>query len=61
MKGDGMNAPHDNALPASSYGFHSVLQPQTFAHGVAAPRRPDDAATAIVGLPLRVRYSRLAL
>ena len=35
MKGDGMNAPHDNALPASSYGFHSVLQPQTFAQGVA--------------------------
>ena len=30
-----MNAPHDNALPASSYGFHSVLQPQTFAQGVA--------------------------
>ena len=35
MNGDGMNAPHDNALPASSYGFHSVLQPQTFAQGVA--------------------------
>ena len=30
-----MNAPHDNALPASSYGFHSALQPQTFAQGVA--------------------------
>ena len=30
-----MNAPHDNALPASSYGFHSVLLPQTFAQGVA--------------------------
>ena len=30
-------------------------------NGVAAPRRPDRAATAIVGLPLRVRYSRLAL
>ena len=30
-------------------------------NGVSAPRRPDDAATAIVGLPLRVRYSRLAL
>ena len=30
-----MNAPHDNALPASSYGFHCVLQPQTFAQGVA--------------------------
>ena len=35
MKGDGMNAPHDDSLPASSYGFHSVLQPQTFAQGVA--------------------------
>ena len=30
-----MNAPHDKALPASSYGFHSVLPPQTFAQGVA--------------------------
>ena len=30
-------------------------------NGVSAPRRPDDAATAIVGPPLRVRYSRLAL
>ena len=30
-----MNSPHDNALPASSYGFHCVLHPQTFAQGVA--------------------------
>ena len=30
-------------------------------NGVSAPRRPDDAATVIVGPPLRVRYSRLAL
>ena len=30
-----MNAPHDNALPASRYGFHCVLLPQTFAQGVA--------------------------
>ena len=30
-----MNTPHDNALPASSYGFHCVLPPQTFAQGVA--------------------------
>ena len=30
-----MNAPHDNALQVSSYGFHCVLQPQTFAQGVA--------------------------
>ena len=30
-----MNAPHDNALPASRYGFHCVLQPQPFAQGVA--------------------------
>jgi len=30
-----MNASHDNALPASSYGFHCVLQPRTFAQGVA--------------------------
>ena len=30
-----MNAPHDNALPASSYGFHCVLQPQSFEQGVA--------------------------
>ncbi len=30
-----MNAPHDNALPASSYGFHCVLQPQTFAQAIA--------------------------
>lgn len=29
-----MNAPHDNALLASSYGFYCVLQPQTFAQGV---------------------------
>ena len=30
-----MNAPHDTALPASSYGFHCVLPPQTFLQGVA--------------------------
>ena len=30
-----MNARHDNGLPASSYGFHCVLPPQTFAQGVA--------------------------
>ncbi len=30
-----MNHPHDNAPLASSYGFHCVLQPQTFAQGVA--------------------------
>ena len=30
-----MHAPQDNALPASSYGFHCILQPQTFAQGVA--------------------------
>ena len=30
-----MNALHDNALPTPSYGFHCVLQPQTFAQGVA--------------------------
>ena len=30
-----MNAPHDKAMPAASYGFHCVLQPQTFAQGVA--------------------------
>lgn len=30
-----MNAPHDKALQASSYGFHCVLQPQAFAQGVA--------------------------
>lgn len=30
-----MNAPHDNALPALSYGFHCVLQTQTFAQGTA--------------------------
>ena len=35
MRGDVMNAPHDKALPASSYGFHCVLQPQSFAQGVA--------------------------
>ena len=30
-----MNAPHDKALQASSYGFHCVLQPQAFSQGVA--------------------------
>ena len=30
-----MNAPHHNALPASSYGFHCNLQPQTFAQAIA--------------------------
>ena len=30
-----MNARHDNSLPASSYGFHCVLPPQTFLQGVA--------------------------
>ncbi len=30
-----MNHPHANAPAASSYGFHCVLQPQTFAQGVA--------------------------
>ena len=30
-----MNARHDNGLPASNYGFHCVLQRQTFAQGVA--------------------------
>ena len=30
-----MNGPHGNALPASSYGFHCVLPPETFAQGVA--------------------------
>ena len=31
-----MNHPHDiSATPASNYGFHCVLQPQTFAQGVA--------------------------
>ena len=30
-----MNHPHDNAPAPSSYGFHCVLQPQTFAQGVA--------------------------
>ena len=30
-----MNAPHDKALPASSYSFHCVLQPQAFSQGVA--------------------------
>lgn len=30
-----MNAPHDKALPASSYGFRCVLQPQAFSQGVA--------------------------
>ena len=30
-----MNHPYDNAPLAPSYGFHCVLQPQTFAQGVA--------------------------
>ena len=30
-----MNARHDKGLPASSYGFHCVLPPQTFSQGVA--------------------------
>ena len=30
-----MNHPHDNAPRASSYGFHCVLPPQTFAQAVA--------------------------
>lgn len=30
-----MSAPHNDALPASNYGFHCVLQPQAFAQGVA--------------------------
>ena len=30
-----MNNVHDNALTTSSYGFHCVLQPQTFAQAVA--------------------------
>ncbi len=30
-----MNNPHDNALPASGYGFYCILPPQTFAQGVA--------------------------
>ena len=30
-----MNHPHDNAPAPSSYGFHCVLRPQTFAQGVA--------------------------
>lgn len=30
-----MNAPCDNVLPASSYGFHCVLPPQTFAQAIA--------------------------
>ena len=30
-----MSARHNNALPTSSYGFHCVLPPQTFAQGVA--------------------------
>ena len=30
-----MNTLDDNALTASSYGFHCVLQPQTFAQAVA--------------------------
>lgn len=30
-----MNASHDKALAASSYGFHCVLQPQGFSQGVA--------------------------
>ena len=35
MRGDVINAPHDKALPASSYGFRCVLQPQAFSQGVA--------------------------
>jgi uncharacterized protein (DUF302 family) len=31
-----MNATPDNAVPASSYGFHCVLQPQPFAQAIAA-------------------------
>ena len=35
LSGDVMNHPHDiSATPASNYGFHCVLQPQTFAQGV---------------------------
>ena len=31
-----MNRPHDiSATPTSNYGFHCVLQPQTFVQGVA--------------------------
>ena len=30
-----MNHPHDNALPASSYGFHCILPQQDFAQAVA--------------------------
>ena len=30
-----MNHPHDNAPSASSYGFHCVLPPQTFAQAIA--------------------------
>lgn len=30
-----MNHPHDYAPVPSSYGFHCVLQPQTFAQGIA--------------------------
>ena len=30
-----MIARHDNGLPASNYGFHCVLPPQTFSQGVA--------------------------
>jgi hypothetical protein len=36
-----MNTSHDNTLPASSYGFHCVLQPQTFVQGVARVTEPD--------------------
>ncbi len=30
-----MNDPHHNGSPASSYGFHCVLQPQPFAQAIA--------------------------
>ena len=30
-----MSTLHDNTLPASSYGFHCLLRPQTFAQAIA--------------------------
>ena len=30
-----MNHPHNNALPASDYGFHCILPPQDFAQAIA--------------------------
>ena len=43
-----MNAPHGNALPASSYGFHCVLQPQTFTQGVALVTEARKTASSAI-------------